>query len=139
MPIEDTAVIVLGLVCGIAFIVTIGVIIDAYGIHVPTTPSHFLRIAGKLPETQEFLNNYPDSNSTFWRNNFLEYWSQKGDRFASLRIQINPENGEPRFIQLSCVVTSDDGDSIEIHGLRLVGITGFLQEAHCPETPPFKD
>ena len=134
MASESAPPVVIGLVCGIAFIIITAMMIDSFGTHSPTTASHFLRIAGKLPETQEFLSNYPNSNSTFWRNNFLEYWSQEGDRFASLRIQINPESGEPRFIQLSCVITGEDGDHIEIHGSRLAEITPFLRDEHCPET-----
>jgi hypothetical protein len=130
---NETIAVLVGLVCGIAFIVPVMVMVDSFGTRFPTSPSHFLRIASKLPETQAFLSNYPNSNSTVFARDIVEYWSQEEDRYAGLRIQIDRSNGEPTFMELRCIVIGNELDYTKIQGSRLEGITAFLQDERCPK------
>ena len=131
---SEAGAIVLGLACGIAFIVVIAVMLDSFGSYSPTTPSHFLRIASKLYETQEFLSLYPNSNSTVYLRDIVEYSFQNAEgRYAGLRISIDRDSGHPTFMQINCFMIDDVFDSVEMHGSRLEGITAFLQDKHCPE------
>lgn len=128
--------IVLGLAAGAAFIFVITFMSASYGTYFPITPSDFLRISAKLPETREFLNIYPDAKSTVYIRDIVEYsvqeGSQEGDRYAGLRIRIDRNDGEAKFMEVRCIVIGMEYDSVEMHGSKLEGISSFLKDERCP-------
>lgn len=134
---SSTVPVILGLAAGVAFIFVIAFMSASYGTYLPVTPSDFLRISSKLAETQEFLNIYPDANSTMYIRDIVEYsfqeGSQEGDRYAGLRIRIDRNDGEAKFMQVNCIVIGREYDSVEMHGARLEGIASFLKNERCPQ------
>jgi hypothetical protein len=132
---------------GVAFVVIVALM--AASIVLPLrSSSDFIRVAEKLSETKEFLNNYPNANTTVYFittcvddpclslariPSIVEYWYNADDKIALLRISIDRDNG-PGLVQASCQLVGTE-ESGEIHSSRIAEglITQFLQgEYRCP-------